>query len=128
MQANLALSNGKLIGQGLMGLATLLLVAAVLTGVKLPFIRSDRAALVALTLVGMAFCGLGMKIDLYGWLNPITLVGCVLGTLMLGMVIAVFAGVRLPFIPDARAAFVALAALMALKVGLDVLRAVLFHK
>ncbi len=127
MQANLVLSNGRLIGQGALGLAALLLVAAVLTGARLPLLGSDRAALAALVVIGMAFCGLGMKIDTYGWLNPITIVGCVLGTLMLGLVIAVFAGVRLPFISDAHVAFVALAGLMAVKVALDVLRAVLFH-
>lgn len=127
MQANIVAINGKVIGQAVVGLSAGLFALAVLTGVKLPFVTSDRAALAGLLVIGFAFCGLGMEIDKYGWLNPLTLAGCVVGALMLGVFIAAFAGFRLPFLPTDRAAFVALTLMGLLKVGFSVARALIFR-
>ena len=127
MQANIVAINGKVIGQAVVGLGAGLFALAVLAGVKLPFITSDRAALVGLLLIGFAFCGLGMEIDKFGWLNPLTLAGCVVGALMLGLFIATFAGLRLPFIPTDRAVFLALTLMGLLKVGFSVVRALVFR-
>jgi hypothetical protein len=109
----------------LLGLAAALVVWSGLSGVKLPLVSSPRSALIVLTVIGMAMCGLGMKIGQYGWLHPTTLLGILLGIFMLGMVIAVLAGVRLPLIGSERQALLALAGFGMLKVLLDLVRGLL---
>jgi hypothetical protein len=127
MQANIVAINWKAIGQAVVGLGAGVYALAVLTGVKLPFVTSDRVALVGLFVIGFMFCAQGMEIDKYGWLNPLTLAGCVVGALMLVLFIATFAGLRLPFIPTDRAAFLTLTLMGLFKVGLSVARALAYR-
>ena len=89
----------------------MLLVLAVLTGRKVPLISGDRAAFIALAVIGFGMCSIGMgKIATgLGWTHPITIVGIVLGTLIILFVIAMLAGWQVPFIADYRAAFITVA-------------------
>jgi hypothetical protein len=64
-----------------------------------------------------------MKLDVYGWKNPFNLFGAFLGVIILLLVTAVFTGLPFPGIAGDREAFIALAILIALKVVLDLLRA-----
>ncbi len=103
----------------LFGLLSVLLVAAVLTNVTLQFGIGDRLAFVSLVVLGLSMCGTG-KLGLgvvYGWANPLHLIGYVLGTISLVLAVFVLFGWPIPLIATERAAIVALAVLMLLKVG-----------
>ena len=78
---------------------------------------------VILTVAGMAFCLTGMKIETYGWKNPFNMAGSLLGVIILLLVASVFTGIPFPGVAGDREAFTALAILIALKVVLDLLRA-----
>ena len=106
-----------------MGIIVALLIGAVLAGFHNRYGLSDRTAFVLLTVAGMAFCLTGMKIEIYGWKNPFNLVGSLVGVIILLLVAAVFTGIPFPGVASDRDAFIALAILIALKVVLDLLRA-----
>jgi hypothetical protein len=105
------------------GIAVALLIGTVLAGLHTRLGLSDRTAFVLLTVAGMAFCLTGMKIETYGWKNPFNLAGSLLGVIILLLVASVFTGIPFPGIAGAHEAFIALAILIALKVVLDMLRA-----
>lgn len=83
---------------------------------------SDRAAFIVLLVAGITMCTTGMEIQRYGWTNPFNLLGSAIGIVILLLVVAVFVGLPLPGLNSERGAFLTLAALMALKVSLDLLR------
>jgi hypothetical protein len=83
---------------------------------------SDRAAFIVLLVAGITMCTTGMEIQRYGWTNPFNLLGSAIGIVILLLVGAVFVGLPLPGLNSDRGAFLTLAALMALKVSLDLLR------
>lgn len=115
------LTNPLLIVLGLLSAGV---VAGTLTGTRLPFINSDRSALIALVILGMSMCALGMQTVTYGWTNPFNLAGTILGAAALALAAAVLLGARVPYIGSERSAIVGLAAVMAVKVVLAVLRGV----
>ena len=106
-----------------MGIIVALLIGVGLAGFHNRLGLSDRAAFGILTVAGMAFCLTGMKIEIYGWKNPFNLAGSLLGVIILLLVASVFTGIPFPGIAGAHEAFIALAILIALKVVLDLLRA-----
>jgi peptidoglycan/LPS O-acetylase OafA/YrhL len=106
------------------GLVTTLWIVTVLAGWHSAFGLSDRAALIVLLVAGITMCTTGMEIQRFGWKNPFNLLGSAIGVLILLLVVAVFTGLPLPFPNSDRSAFIALAALMALKVSLDLLRGI----
>jgi hypothetical protein len=105
------------------GIVIALLIGAVLAGLHTRLGLSDRTAFGVLTITGMVFCLTGMKIEVYGWKNPFNLAGSLLGVIILMLVAAVFTGIPFPGVASAHEAFIALAILIALKVVLDLLRA-----
>lgn len=106
----------------LLGLLSAGVVTAALTGTRLPLLGSDRAALIALLLLGMSMCALGMQTVRYGWLNPFNLAGILLGVLALVAAGAALAGVKVPYIGGDRAAIIALSLIMVAKVMLAAIR------
>ena len=105
----------------LLGILAAGLVAAVLsnTNAQLPLVSNDRAALLALGVLGLAMCitgGIGIILPLRGWKDPITIIGSILGALVLVLVIAIFAGISLPLIATDHDAFIVLAGIGILKV------------
>ncbi|MDF2627539.1 MAG: hypothetical protein K0R39_1370 [Symbiobacteriaceae bacterium] len=114
-----SLTNPLLI---LLGLLSAGVVTGTLTGTRLPLIHSDRSALIALVVLGMSMCALGMQTVTYGWTNPFNLAGTILGALALALAAAVLLGARVPYIGSDRSAMIVLAAVMAVKVVLAVMR------
>jgi hypothetical protein len=101
------------------GLLAALFVLAVLGGVALPLVTSDKIAVLVLGIVGLVMCtlaGSGPTIASKGWSNPFTIVGTVLGILILLIVLGVLLGVQLPLLADDRDAFLAVAGIGLLKV------------
>jgi hypothetical protein len=106
-----------------LGIVAAILIFFVLSNRPLPLITNDRAALIALVIIGFAMCtvgGSGKAFAAYGWAHPITIIGSVLGVLILALVGARLVNLNLPLIVDDRAAFIAVAAIGVLKVLINV--------
>ncbi len=107
-----------------LGVLALLLIVAVLAGLntQLPLVDTDRGAFIALAVLGAAMCsagGIGTAIAKRGWADPVTIIGSVLGVLMLALIVLALLGVRLPFAATDREAFMALAVLGVVKVLIE---------
>lgn len=122
MNANLTSPNWNALSASALGLVTVVLVSAYLAGWKLPWISTDRAAVFMAAALGFAMCMLGMGTIAtgLGWTHPITIVGALVGALIIFIVIAVMAGWRLPLLADDRTALVAVVALGLVKWGLGI--------
>jgi hypothetical protein len=81
---------------------------------------SDKIILIALTIMGMAICSVGIgQVSARGeWLHPLSIVAYVLGGLVLLIAAAALLNISLPLIPDARAAWVAILVLAIAKIAL----------
>ena len=118
MNASTASPTYNPAADNLLGILTLLLVAAVLAGLKLPLISSYRTALVALLVIGMATCmagGIGRVAAVNAWAHPLSILGYIVGGLILVIAAAALMGKPLPLISGDRAAFIAIAVLIASK-------------
>lgn len=98
------------------------LVAAVAAGVNIPVLGNGRAAYFTLLVLGFAMCARAMKLETYGWTNPFNIAGIVLGSLALLLTVAVLFRIPLPQITTDKAAIIALAAIMAIKVVVALVR------
>ena len=105
-----------------LGLAAAALVFFTLTGRSVPLISDDRGALLALGVIGIvmcSLCGIGKAQSALGWTHPLTITGMILGVAALLIVILPLINVKLPVLATDRSAFVALAVVMLVKVGLS---------
>ena len=105
----------------IIGLA--LLAAAVVfigvTGKKVPLLSNVRVDIILLVLIGMAVCtqgGIGRVAATGQWSHPLSIIGYVLGGLILLITLAVFVGWKLPYIQTDQQALLAIAVLAGLKV------------
>ena len=105
-----------------LGLAAVLLVGAVFSEVSRAAGVSDRTALIALLVIGVAMCAAAMKLEVYGWKNPFNLLGSAAGAVMLAIIVTVLLNFRVPFISNDRDAFTALSLLMGVKILIDLVR------
>jgi hypothetical protein len=113
--------NPASIGLGVFATA---LVGSVVAGVDLPLISSDRVALYALAALGFTMCAIGPLGDMAArgrWLSWAGILGVLLGVVAMGIVVAIVAGIDLPLIAGDRAAFTALAGIVAVKLGAGVM-------
>ena len=121
MKAELTLNslmNGKIIGANLLVLAAAIIVVSVLSGKRLPFLANDKVAFIALIIIGMTACSLGMGINArptINWLHPFTIVSCIIGTIGLIIVVLGLKGKPVPFIQVEHSEFVSLSVIILLK-------------
>lgn len=102
----------------------LILLAAVVafigvTGKKVPLLSNIRLDIILLVLIGMTICtqgGIGRVAATGQRSHPLSIVGYLLGGLILLIALAVFVGWRLPFIANDQQALLAIAILAGLKV------------
>lgn len=104
--------------------AVLALGITLATAVKanLPIISSERIAVFALIIVGFAMCaigGSGRAIGSYGVTHPVTIIGAILGILVLLVGASVLFGFHLPLIADDRTAVFVVAGLILLKLVIN---------
>lgn len=109
----------------LLGLLSATAAYAGITGTKLPLLSSPRAALIALLIVGMAMCSVGMRFGTYKWTHPTMIAGSVIGAVMLTVALAGIFGLKLPFVAGPRDAIIILSGAMAIKILIDVVRTML---
>jgi len=105
----------------IIGLA--LLFAAItfigVTGKKIPLLSNIRVDIVLLVIIGMTICsqgGIGRVAAMGQWTHPLSIIGYLLGGLILIITLAVFAGWKLPYIANDQQALLAIAILASLKV------------
>lgn len=105
----------------IIGLA-LLAVAVVYIGVtskRVPLLSNIRVDIILLVIIGMAICtqgGIGRIAAAGEWSHLLSILGYILGGLILLITLAVFAGWKLPYIQSDQQALLAIAMLAGLKV------------
>src|SRR5512134_3480434 len=102
-------------------LAVLFAAVAVIgaTGRKVPVLSNIRVDIILLVLLGMAICmqgGIGRIAATGQWSHPHSIIGYVLGGLILIITLAVFVGWKLRFIQNDQQALLAIAVLASFKV------------
>ena len=105
------------------GIAILALLAATVafigvTDKRIPFLSNTRLDIIMLIVIGMAICsqcGIGRIAATKQWSHPLSIVGYILGGLILFITLAVFFGWELPFIQTGRQALIAITILVCLK-------------
>jgi hypothetical protein len=105
-----------------LGLLAALLVVAVLSGRKLPLLSSDRAALFALIVIGMAICsqgGLGRISATGAWAHPLAILGYLCGAAILLIGLFALFGKPLPPLANFHQAFLAVTVIAVFKVILS---------
>lgn len=105
----------------IIGLALLFAAIAFIgvTGKKVPLLSNVRVDIVLLVIIGMAICqqgGIGRVAATGQWTHPLSIIGYLLGGLILLIALAVFVGWKLPFITNDQQALLAIAILASLKV------------
>jgi hypothetical protein len=100
-----------------------LLAAAVVfigaTGKRVPLLSNIRLDIILLVIIGMTICtqgGIGRVAATGQWSHPLSIIGYILGGLILLITLAVFVGWKLPYIQTDQQALIAIAILAALKV------------
>jgi hypothetical protein len=89
------------------------------TGKKVPLLSNVRVDIILLIVIGMTICsqgGIGRTVATGQWLHPLSIIGYVLGGLILLVALAVFVGWKLPYIQSDQQALLAIAILASLKV------------
>lgn len=119
---------GNSLTSAVLGVLAALLVLATLTGRKIPLISSERAALIVLVVLGVAMCarGIGRVAAVGEWAHPLSILGYLVGALILVIAVALLAGKPLPWISTIRQAMLAVALLSAAKLVLSALHRFLF--
>ena len=122
MNAQITSPNWNAIFSGALGIVAVLFVSTYLLGWKAALITTDRVAFFTLAALGFGMCilGMGQFVTRLGWAHPVTLAGTVLGVLILLLAVAVWAGWRVPLIPNDRAALIAVAVMGLVKWGLAI--------
>jgi hypothetical protein len=101
---------------------TLLAAALVflgVTGKKVPLLSNIRVDIILLVIIGMTICtqgGIGRVAATGQWSHPLSIIGYILGGLILIITLAVFVGWKLPFIASDQQALFVIAILASLKV------------
>jgi hypothetical protein len=85
--------------------------------IRIPFIKSDRAAFGIVFLVGLGLCAVGGigHAAARGWFDPVSILGYILGTLAMLLGLSVLFRIRVGPIQNDRAALFALAGIIAAK-------------
>jgi hypothetical protein len=89
------------------------------SGRKVPLLANIRLDIILLVIIGMAICqigGIGRIAATGQWIHPLSIIGYILGGLILLITLAVFAGWKLPYIQSDQQALLVIAILAALKV------------
>ncbi len=121
MKANSLSAGGTNLAVIVLGILAALLIFAVLTGRKVPLLSTDRAALLALVVVGMVMCtlgGIGPMAASRAWLHPFSILAYLLGAAIVLIGIAALFGKNIPPLTSFHQSFTAVAVIAAVKLVL----------
>ena len=112
----------------LLGVAAVALVVLVLTGRKVPVLHTDRAALLGLVVIGMAICalaGIGPMSATRAWMHPLSIVGYLLGAVIIIIGVAAVFGKQIPPLTSYHQAFIVVVGISVLKIILTTIHRLL---
>ena len=118
MKTNTMSTSGINLAVIALGILAALLIFAVFTGRKVPLLTSDRAALLALVIIGLLMCsqgGIGRVSASGSWLHPFSIIGYVLGAIIIVMGIAALFGKNIPPLTSYYESFTVVAMIAAFK-------------
>jgi hypothetical protein len=121
MKTNTMSTSGTNLAVIALGILAALLVLAVLTGRRVPLLSSDRAALLALVVIGMLMCsqgGIGRVSASGAWLHPFSILGYLLGAVIILIGIVALFGRNIPPLTSYYQSFTAVAVIAAVKLVL----------
>jgi hypothetical protein len=115
------ITQPAVINPAVIGLALLAAVVVFIgvTGKKVPLLSNIRMDIILLVIIGMTICsqgGIGRVAATGQWTHPLSIIGYILGGLILIITLAVFVGWKLPYIANDQQALIAIAILASLKV------------
>src|SRR6476646_11186705 len=105
----------------IIGLALLAAVVVFIgvTSKRVPLLSNIRVDIILLVIIGMTMCtqgGIGRVAASGQWSHPLSIIGYILGGLILLITLAVFVGWKLPYIQTDQQALIAIAILAGLRV------------
>lgn len=121
MKTNTLSTGGANLTVIALGILATVLVFLVLTGRKVPLLSTDRSALLALVLIGMFMCsqgGIGRVAASGAWWHPFSIIGYLLGAVIIVIGIAALFGKNIPPLTSYYQSFTAVAAIAAIKLVL----------
>lgn len=121
MKANSVSTGGSNLAVIALGILAASLVFAVLTGIKVPLLSSDRAALLALVVIGMSICaraGIGKVAARGEWLHPFSIVGYILGAAIIVIAVVALFGKNIPPLTSYHQSFTVVAVIALIKMVL----------
>ena len=121
MKTNAMSTSGTNLTVIALGILATVLVFLVLTGRKIPLLSSDRAALLAFVVIGMLICsnaGIGRVTASGAWWHPFSIIGYLLGAVIIVIGIAALFGKNIPPLTSYHQSFTAVAVIAAVKLVL----------
>ncbi len=121
MKANPFTADGSNLAVIVLGILAALLVFAVLTGRKIPLLSTDRAALLALVVIGIIMCtqgGIGRVAANDAWLHPLSIISYLLGAAIVLIGFAALFGRQIPPLICYYQSFMAVVVITAVKLVL----------
>lgn len=111
--------------------ALMFLFAAVtviaISGKRVPLLTNMKVDLVLLVVIGMAICtsGIGRVAAMNQWTHPLSILGILLGVLILVVAVAAYFGWKLPLIQNDTQSLIAIALLVVLKIANSVVHSLI---
>ncbi len=103
----------------LLGLVAVALTVMVLTGRKVPVLTTDRTELIGLVVIGMTICalaGIGPMSATRAWMHPLSIIGYLLGAVIIIIGIAAVFGKQIPLLTSYHQAFIVVVGISVLKI------------
>ncbi len=122
MKTNTVSASGTMLLVIVLSVFLAFLVFMALTGRKVPLLSSDRAVLVAIVVTGMFICsrvGIGRVAAAGAWSHPLSIVGYLLGAVILLIGFAGLIGKNIPPLTSYTQSIAAVAGIAVLKVILS---------
>jgi uncharacterized membrane protein len=119
MKATGMVPTGTTVASAVLGVPAALLVLMTLGGRNIPFLSSDRVTLIVLLVLGMAMCarGIGSVAARGAWTHPLSILGYLVGVLILVIALSLLADRPFLSISTTRHAILAVALLSAAKLA-----------
>ncbi len=106
----------------LMGVLAIGVLYVAMSGIRVPLLSNPLVDLSILVVIGMAMCaegGIGRVAALNQWTHPLSIIGYVLGVLILLVAAAAFIGWKLPLVQNPTEALLAVGILGGVKVAVS---------
>ncbi len=119
MKTNATSAGGTNVIVIVLGILVAFLIFMALTGRKVPILSSERAILLAVVVIGMFICsqvGIGRVSAIGAWSHPLSIVGYVLGAIIVLIGIAALFGRNIPPLTSYYQSIAAVAVIAVLKV------------